>query len=552
MHVNKKFINTSEYVICTNNFNTVNLGIVENFNPHNPNTNIPSDINFYPIQSNDYNLLINEICNYVNVEPNQILLTNGSGKGLDLILQAFTTPETNILIPIPNYPGFIHSAEISNGNIKYFNFTGNESEELMLDSLIQESNMVYFSSPNLPLGYSINYNNINQYILNNPHILFIIDEAYFEYGSNISFASLTNIYTNLIVVRTFSKAFALAGARIGYLIANPLTIKTLRIGYNAKDILNSSIKYALDVLNNKQYYLDNVKQDLDLIKFIKNELSLIIKKNLVIYDFNTFDAPWFLIKTKLHKHVCNIMQKNGYLVRDKSDDIKDCVRISLCTKEHIIKVIDIIKNINESKYDHIYIDLDGTLRHNNKTPISKPLIEQLHNLQKKYDITILTDNSSNHEDIKNYLLENNISCSLISPINKMMNPDNKKWFVYDDCVYIIQFPEITPDLMNCINKFNKIRVIETDTSINSFELGFNCNITMPHIGSFLSIINNPNIEIIGKTKLIMSNYNNNSMNKITSLVIGDSHNDESFAKNNNFNFIKVSNTEETIKILEHM
>ena len=544
MNINKKFKNSQEYSICTDTNNIINLGIVENFNNHSPNITLPDDINFYPVQTDDYILLINKISNYTNVNVDQILLTNGSGKGLDLILHAFTTPETDILIPIPNYPGFIHSAELSNGNVKFINYTGIETDEMNLEDSIKTSDIIYFSSPNLPLGYSVNYDKMKNYIECYKNKLFIIDEAYFEYGKNISFVELTKLHNNLIVTRTFSKAFALAGARIGYIIAQTSIINILRIGYNAKDINNASIRYAYSVLSNKEYYLSNVVKDLQLIKFITHELSKIIKTNLTVYDFSTFNAPWFLIKTTNPEYVCNIMKKNGYLVRNKSDDIPNCVRISLCTKDHIIKVIDIIKTINTT-YKHLYIDLDGTLRTDYKSLIPIQIRTLLNNLQKKYDITIITDNSYNFEDIQKYLTENEISCKLVSPINKLMNPENKKWFIFDECVYILQFPDITPDLMFYINKYNKIRVIETDISINTSELGLDYNIAIPHIGAFLQMLNNPTVEIIGKTNLIIHDFD-------LSLVIGDSYNDKAFAANNNFDFIKVANPTETIIHLNHL
>jgi histidinol-phosphate aminotransferase len=541
MRTNEKYKNKVEYSICNNIKNVVNLGIIENFNPHYNSNFLPADINVYPGQTDEYNILLSNIASYTNVNLDQILITNGSGKGLDLILQTYTTQDSNILISVPNYPGFIHTAELSPGTINFFKYCGTDNEELDLELAIKKSNIAYFSSPNLPLGYSINYDKFKRYISENADTLFIIDEAYYEYGENKSFADLTNTCYNLVVTRTFSKAFALAGARIGYLIAHSDVIKTLRIGYNTKDITNVSISYALNVLENKKYYLNNVSNDLLLIEYINHELSKIIKSDRIIYDFSTFKAPWFLIKTTNPEYVCEIMKTNGYLVRNKSDDIPDCIRITLCTKEHIIKVINIIKTIN-TPYKHLYIDLDGTLRRNYTSLIPKTICNRLLELQKKYNITIVTDNSSNIEDIKNYLITNDVSCNLISPINKTMNPDSNSWFIFDDCIYILRFPEITPYLMYYINIYKKIRVIETDLTINSNELGLDYSIELPHIGSFLKLLKDPDVEIIGKSSLIINNPE-------VALVIGDSHNDETFAKNNKFNYIKVGNPNDTIKIL---
>lgn len=543
MNYNTKFKNAQEYKICQSDKNTINLGIVENFNQHY--SQLPSDINFYPSQNSNYVELLQQIASYTNCNIDNILITNGSGKGLDLILQAFTTSETKILIPIPNYPGFIHSAQISNGNIITQEFYGDESEYPQLK--VNESDIIYFSTPNLPLGYIINRNRIINYIKLFPNKLFIIDEAYFEYSNQETFANLVNVYKNIIITRTFSKAFALAGARIGYILANPELIQIMSIGYNAKDILNSSVEYALDVMKNKDYYIDNVKNDIKLSEYINEKLSKIIHPNNRIYKYTTLQAPWFLIFSKNPQYVCDVMKIKGYLVRNKSDEFKDCIRISLCTKDHIDKVINIIQEIN-NEYDVIFLDLDITLRKDYKSDISIELQQIINEIQKKYEVIIITDNHQNNEDTKQYLINNNINCRLISPISRSMNPDNKKWFIYDNAVYIIQYPDDSYNILNAVNKYNLIRVIETDETINSGELGMYPNIILPHIGFILNFIKQYNtdikIEIIGKSTLLLDQCTKHS------LIIGDSKNDKLFAQNNNCHFIKVNTYIDTVNELK--
>ena len=552
-HINPKFQNSTEYVICNNKETSINLGIVENFNQHK-SYSVPKNINFYPSIIPEYYQLLNEIKLYIGCNVKNILIMNGSGKGLDLILHAFTIPMTKILIPIPNYPGFIHNAEISNGEIIYINdFYGLESDYICLEEKLPESNIIYFSTPNLPVGYTLDRHKILNYVCNNSDKLFIIDEAYFEYCNEKSFALLVNEYKNIIITRTFSKAFALAGARIGYIIAHPDIINILRVGYNSKDVTNSSICYALDVMKNKQYYLDNVARDLKLSEYIDMKLSEIISNDKQIYNFTTINAPWFLIYAKDTKYVCDTMDKNGYIVRDKSCDIEDCIRISLCTKNHIDSVIEIIKDINRDPttkkptnihYDTIFLDLDITLRENYNSNIPIEIQQKITSLQKKSVVKIITDNYKNNEDINDYLLKNNIICDVISPIHSKMNPYNKKWFIYDNAVYIAQFPDYMINLFISINKYKIVRVIETDDAINISELGDFPDIKIPHIGTILNFINNCSdvkIEIIGKQTMLLENYKDKSV-----LMIGDSKNDEIFAKLNKFTFKKIASNNDTL------
>ena len=87
---------------------------------------------------------------------------------------------------------------------------------------------------------------------------------------------------------------------------------------------------------------------------------------------------------------------------------------------------------------------------------------------------------------------------------------NKKWFIYDNAVYIIQYPDDLYDVLNAVNNYKLIRVIETDETINSGELGVYPNIILPHIGVVLNFINQYNtgikIEIIGKSTLQLNQY----------------------------------------------
>jgi histidinol-phosphate aminotransferase len=557
MQINPKFVHNQEYKICSNSDEHINLGIIENFNAHKSDI-IPKNINFYPTKGGEFNNLLNEISQYVNCNVNNILITAGSGKGLDLILHAFVVAGTKILLPVPNYPGFIHSAEISNGDIIFINdFYGNDKDFIRLNEQIPDANIIYFSTPNLPIGYVIKKSHIIESIKKYPTKLFIFDEAYYEYGGEESYSNLVNDYKNVIVTRTFSKTFALAGARIGYIISHKDNINILRIGYNDKDIIDSSIKYALNVLQNKQYYLNNVVNDTLATYYIDKQLSKIVKDNSQIYDYSIPTAPWFLIKAKDTKLVCEIMKERGYLVRDKSQDIPNCIRISLCTIKHIDNVLDIISDINKNTTLHnikptiktLFLDLDGTLRQNYTEKIPEKIQNVLNKLKDTYEIKIITDNFENIEDISQHLKESNIDFNIISPICKKMNPNKRDWFIYKKCVYVIKFPNISYELISAVKLFKKIKVIEMDEFINSAELGISPNIRLPHIGKFYMLINSLvdtklQFTLIGKQTLHVNIKNG--------IVIGDSLNDEVFAKNNEFPFYKVKSTDDTYNILKKL
>lgn len=542
-HINEKYKNQEEYVIASNTPTHVNLASIENFRPH-LNLSDPN-INFYPGQNEEFDQLLKEISDYTDVPKNCILITNGSGRALDMILNTFVRPETKILIPCPNYPGFVHSAELSPGQvIKLDNYSGTVKDTERLVDNVKQSNIIYISTPNLPMGYKADRETMIQLISENSDKLFIMDEAYYAYGGDKSYAPLVKKYKNLIVTRTFSKTFALAGARVGYAIADEFIIGKLRIGYNTKDLLHSSILQALDVMKNREYYLKNIQEDLKIKKWMNEELSKVTGSKYPIYGYQMAFGPWFLLFSKNPEHVKRVFYKNGYKVRNKNPEIKDCIRVTLCTMDHMIKVLDIVKEINGlGKYDTLIFDLDGTLRKDYKSDILPDIKNALDKLRKNHAIYIITDNTGSRQNIEDYLSRNEVPYDkLFTPITKDMNPENKDWFVYENMVYVNKFPCISYELMSAIETHKKICVVEDGDFTPSDELGYYPNIDIPYIGSFLKIIKNCpwETEIVMSGKQVMNLQDDSNIKEKKVLMIGDNPMDEKCAFNNSLCFLNVN------------
>jgi histidinol-phosphate aminotransferase len=432
--------------------NNINLAVIHNYNTH-LNINDVS-INLYPKKDKEYLNLLKLISNYIHCDINNILLTNGSGEGLKLILKTFSNDDTNILIPTPNYPGFIHDAKLTSKNVNLVYFNGLENDISKLEDDIQKNDIIYFSLPNLPLGYEITHNSLLNLITKYNDKLFIIDEAYIEYGTNKSFIQYIN-YENIIITRTFSKAFALAGARLGYIVCNTKLLYYLNIPYCTKTITKYSILNGIKVMNNLSYYLDNVKKDKDNWNKFYNNIIKFINNNDIIYKISYKYGAYCLLYTKYPHYIVNIFKKYGYIIRDKSNDFKTgVVRITLVTKNIMDNIINLIKKINGySKYTTYYLDLDETLRNDKYSEVYSGIIDSLNIINKNAQVNIITNSSENPNTIKKYLQTNNISYNeLITPFtfnneHKIDNINdyeyNNGYFIRNNKLYIIKFPNIT-------------------------------------------------------------------------------------------------------------
>lgn len=576
--LNKLIAGKHPYTIPVVADNILNLSTNENLLNH-PFTN-DLNVNKYPNTiDNDYTALMQLISQYVSTDINSILVTSGSGAGLKLILQTFTNDDTEILIPTPNYPGFIQDANLASKNIttvNVFNQTGFSNDSTFMKAIDNMSNrgsgVVYISSPNMPFGYTISEEFIS-IILTNPKLLFIVDQAYAEYDSTQSidlFTKLTTTCKNVIVVKTLSKAFAAAGIRIGYLVANSELINYLRIHYCTKSVNYSSYKTARLIMETEiesQYYskkaisdLSEMNKKIDIIKSICDYTQQV--KDVLFSN----KAPFFILRVKDATYVCNIFKSNLLLVRDKTVDIRSSdisfigdsyVRISMGSNEVIDRIIDIISKLNFVKpgmFDTIFIDLDITLRDNYNSSISEPLQTVISDINKHCNINIITDNRNNTNTIIEYLRDNNIQYNqLYTPFNDniiLSTLDISNGYkILEDSILVIKYPLITLDLMEAINRYKHIKVIEDNFYESSLEISnlTTDDIKIPFIGAFLETINNCGynykLTVIGKSKLQLETT-------LNTIHIGDSNNDYNFAITNGIYFKKVNNPLDTLKFLQ--
>lgn len=197
--------------------------------------------------------LLKRLAAHVAVESDgHILLTHGSDNGLRLILQAFTDKSVCMVI-MPTYDNFRAQAQ-GFGN-RIVGHPMHDGSAASLDGLLkemerQEPRLLYVTNPNNPIGYQINNAGLARLLSSASrfHGLVVVDEAYWEFSGETALPLLRD-HDNLVIVRTFSKAFGLAGMRLGYVLARPALIAALERIDNVKDVTMLSAtaaEYLLD------------------------------------------------------------------------------------------------------------------------------------------------------------------------------------------------------------------------------------------------------------------------------------------------------------------
>jgi len=299
------------------------------------------DVNFYPDSSSQK--LREKIGEYVELKEENIIVGNGSSEMIDLIMKSFVDKGDSILTFSPTFSMYKVYANIYSA--KLVEVPCEENFEIPLDKIVDISEklgnkVMILCNPNNPTGKDIPREEIIK-ILNNSNQLLIMDEAYVEFGGE-SVIDLVDEFENLIVLRTFSKAFGLAGARIGYMAANKNIIKIIdrvRPPYN----LNKFSQYA-GILA-----LEKTDEVLEEIKQVKNRRK---KLYYAMKDFNieVFESygNFIFFKDEKEKIFSELVEK-GILIRKFGGSLKGYYRVSVGSEDEVEYFIKSIKEIVENE-----------------------------------------------------------------------------------------------------------------------------------------------------------------------------------------------------------
>jgi len=228
------------------------------------------DFAYYPNTKN----FKEKICEFYNVKPENLFLSDGSDVGIKSIFETFTTCG-NIVTSEPSFPMYGVYASLYDCPYRGINYDVDLLEfsiEDMLKFVNDDTQLIILANPNSPIG---DYKTIDEIKpLLNTGIPVLIDEAYIEFSDEESFIKYIDDYPNLIVTRTFSKGFGAAGCRVGMTFSNPHYIENISKFRQMYEITGVSMKYCEFLLDNKHlvdiYIKEVVKEKKKVISMLKN------------------------------------------------------------------------------------------------------------------------------------------------------------------------------------------------------------------------------------------------------------------------------------------
>jgi histidinol-phosphate aminotransferase len=307
-----------------------------NENPFN------NGVNRYPDpQQRKLKILLSQ---FRKIPENQMLLGNGSDEVLDLLFRAFCEPhQDNVITLPPTYGMYGVLAQLNAVENKEVFLTADfePNVDVILETANENTKILFLCSPNNPTGNSFSDEAILK-ILKEFNGIVVLDEAYIDFSENDSYLSDLKIYPNLVIIQTLSKAYALAGLRIGILYASPEII----------DILNKikppyNVNTASQEQAEKKLLQSTLEAQVKKIKIEREKLIQSLDKVKYIEKIYPSDANFILIKVDDAAKRYSQLIGRGIVVRNRSNQplCNNCLRISIGTKDENENLIQSLKLI---------------------------------------------------------------------------------------------------------------------------------------------------------------------------------------------------------------
>ncbi len=275
----------------------------------------------------------------------KIFLGNGSDEPIDLLFRAFCEPGKDNVVSINPTYGMYRVAADTN-NIEVINVPlGIDyllDTEAVLKAVNSDTKIIFLCSPNNPTGNALDHKSM-MHIITEFKGLVVVDEAYIDFCPEKSLLPLLDHHSNLVILQTFSKAWGMAGLRLGMAFGSPEIIEVLsRIKYPYNLNILTQHK-ALELLANEQIkskWVTTILKERD--KMVKNLLTL----PFVIKVYNS-DANFILVKMDDPRGIYNYLVEEKIIVRDRSSIAlcKGCLRISIGSPEENATLIEVLEQL---------------------------------------------------------------------------------------------------------------------------------------------------------------------------------------------------------------
>ncbi len=293
----------------------------------------------YP--NNSHGELVKRIAEEWKLKDEQVWLSNGGDGAIDYISRAMLKPKDSILVPKPGFAYYGMSAIFHHGYVNEYDILKEDDFKFSSKNILEKydgQRIIYLTSPHNPTGGEISIEEIETIAEEtDENSLIVVDEAYGEYSTNGSATKLLKDREDIAIIRTFSKAYGLAGCRVGYAIV-PEEWSWCYAHVNTPFAVGElSCHAAIAALED----LDHTEETVELAMWARNYM----RKNIKSKTWES-QGNFILVEVGNATEVSRHLENKGIMVRDcTSFGIPECIRITCGTKEQTRKVVEELNDI---------------------------------------------------------------------------------------------------------------------------------------------------------------------------------------------------------------
>ena len=286
--------------------------------------------------------LYKKLSSFINVDINNILISAGSEQAIKFVFDTFLEYEDEVVFPKPSFAMYDIFSYYKKAKVTHLEYNSNRQITLknLLNNIKINTKLFILANPDNQTGTIFTIDDIIKIAkhCDKNKTIFLLDEAYFEFSMSDTL-SLLNRFNNLIITRTFSKAWGLAGLKVGYLISNDKNIDLLRKvkpSYDINSITQTLIEKALSLENN--ILNKNLKQ-------VKKWQNIFSKTLLIDLEYLKTYANFILLKSNNYeKHKKLLLDNNIIPKMDFKDrSLKNCFKFSISNDSNMYRVLKILE-----------------------------------------------------------------------------------------------------------------------------------------------------------------------------------------------------------------
>ncbi|MFJ8235183.1 histidinol-phosphate transaminase [Ureibacillus sp. NPDC094379] len=286
------------------------------------------------------------VAEYLGVKETELIFGNGSDDLIAILTRALLYPGVNTVMATPSFSQYKHNAEIEGAEVREVPLKNRKHDlEAMLNAIDENTSIVWVCNPNNPTGTIVSDEELKAFLAKvPPEVLVVLDEAYFEYVNDPAYKNTlpyVQQYPNVVVMRTFSKAYGLASFRVGYLVGQQDVIAKLdpvRAPFNNTVL---SHKVAIVALNDQQFISEcceaNEKGKQQFVEFCE-------KHGLDYYPSQT---NFILFEVKADSDlVFQEMMKRGFIIRSGNAlSSPGYIRVTIGTEQQNRKFLGLLEEV---------------------------------------------------------------------------------------------------------------------------------------------------------------------------------------------------------------